>query len=273
VFNPGPAIAGTPLGALAFGNVELQVYWRGLGGPIVFCSNTGSWGEATIIEPIGPGYKFAVLQWDSGKYIRLYYQRFDGTLVEYYSDDSGKTWVVGKFKSWSLLARLQKWDAVGRSVTPFEVRATLLNRNTKLALELFKTESAIYCVFRLGIVWRGRDELLKGKPPEVLLRTLGFNYRSPPFLFYMRPGCANSLEVPSGISHGEVWIGWRELYLLWNGRIFKVWGTVDEVCKREEREQTLRTTRYAGRMKTLPPVRRGRDVRATRVLSHVNEGK
>ncbi|KAF9778045.1 hypothetical protein BJ322DRAFT_1222067 [Thelephora terrestris] len=95
-FNPGPAAAQTPLAALAFGGVELQVYWRDLYGRIVFDRNTGSWGGAKAIEPIGPGYRLAALQWDNGKYLRVYYQLFDRALVEFYSDDGGHTWSQSK---------------------------------------------------------------------------------------------------------------------------------------------------------------------------------
>jgi hypothetical protein len=91
-FNPGYATAQTPLAALAFGGVELQVYWRDLFGNVVFARNTGSWGDYTIIKPIGPGYKFAVLQWDNGKLLQIYYQLFDRTLVGFDSNDGGNSW-------------------------------------------------------------------------------------------------------------------------------------------------------------------------------------
>ena len=97
-FNPGKAACQTPLAAIAFSNVQIQVYWRDLQGHVAFCRNTGSWGGATVIEPIGPGYRFAVLQWDSGKYIRLYIQLFNGSLAEYCSDDGGSAWFQGKFQ-------------------------------------------------------------------------------------------------------------------------------------------------------------------------------
>jgi len=97
-FNPGKATVQTPIAALAFDKVQLQVYWRDLEGRVVFSRNTGSWGSASVIGDIGPGYRFAVLQWDSGKYLRIYYQLFNGHLAEYCSDDGGETWFVGKFK-------------------------------------------------------------------------------------------------------------------------------------------------------------------------------
>jgi len=94
-FNPGQATAVTPISAIAFGGVELQVYYRDSAGRVVFASNTGAWGKPVVIEPIGPGYKFAVLQMESGKYLRLYYQLFNGNLTEFYSNDGGKNWSVG----------------------------------------------------------------------------------------------------------------------------------------------------------------------------------
>lgn len=96
-FDPGQAAYETPIGALAFGDVELQVYWHNLRGQVVSSRNTGSWGAPTVIEPIGPSYRLAVLEWDNGKEIRLYTQLFDGTLAEFCSNDGGKTWSVGEF--------------------------------------------------------------------------------------------------------------------------------------------------------------------------------
>jgi hypothetical protein len=91
-FNPGKATNQTPLTALVFGAVQLQVYWRDLRGHVFFQRNTGVWDPIKTIEPIGPGYKFAAIQLANGKNLRLYYQKFDGSLVEYVSNDSGKTW-------------------------------------------------------------------------------------------------------------------------------------------------------------------------------------
>jgi len=97
-FSPGQATSETPIAAVVFGGVELQVYYRNLAGRVVFASNTGAWGKPVVIEPIGPGYKFAVIQMDNGKYLRLYYQLFDGALVEFFSNDGGKNWAIGDLK-------------------------------------------------------------------------------------------------------------------------------------------------------------------------------
>jgi len=97
-FNPGKATNQTPLAALAFGAVQLQVYWRDLHGHVVFERNTGKWNPVEIAKPIGPGYKFAVVHLAKGENLRLYYQKFDGMVVEYASGDSGKTWVESNLK-------------------------------------------------------------------------------------------------------------------------------------------------------------------------------
>lgn len=98
-FNPGKAVARTPLSALAFGEVELQVYWRHVNGHIVVAKNTGSWSGPTTIHGIGPGYYLSVLQWDKGKHLRLYFQDFAGAVYEFYSDNSGREWSVGHLLS------------------------------------------------------------------------------------------------------------------------------------------------------------------------------
>jgi hypothetical protein len=97
-FNPGQATNQTPLAALAFGSVQLQVYWRDLHGRVVFERNTGKWNPVEIVKPIGPGYKFATIQLENGKELRFYYQNFDGGVVGYGSKDSGKTWSVINLK-------------------------------------------------------------------------------------------------------------------------------------------------------------------------------
>jgi hypothetical protein len=97
-FNPGKATAHTPLSAIAFAEVELQVYYRDLKGHVVFIRNTGSWGNPNVIEALGPGYKFAVLQWEKGNRLRLYHQDFSGVITELCSDDGGKTWFAGKLQ-------------------------------------------------------------------------------------------------------------------------------------------------------------------------------
>jgi hypothetical protein len=105
-FNPGKGATETPLAAIVFGDVQIQVYWRDweaddIEGPITFARNTGSWEDATYVpfgRPIGPGYRFAILQWDNGQYLRFYFQLLNTHLTEWCSDDGGETWFVGSFK-------------------------------------------------------------------------------------------------------------------------------------------------------------------------------
>lgn len=78
--------------------MELQVYFRDVKGHVVFVKNTGNWGSPNAIEGIGPSYNFAVLQWEKGNRLRLYYQEFSGTVTELCSDNGGKTWFPGQLK-------------------------------------------------------------------------------------------------------------------------------------------------------------------------------
>lgn len=88
-----PATARTPLTALVWGNVSLRVYWRDLDGHVVSLSNSATWhGPPKIVDTVEPGYEFAVVEWKSGKSLRLYNQKFDGDIVETLSDDGGNTW-------------------------------------------------------------------------------------------------------------------------------------------------------------------------------------
>jgi hypothetical protein len=93
--NAGQITARSPLSALAFSEVQLQVYYRDLKGRVVFVRNTGSWSGPNVIEGVGPGYNFAVAQWESGKYLRLYFQEFTAAITEYCSDNSGQSWFAG----------------------------------------------------------------------------------------------------------------------------------------------------------------------------------
>ena len=95
-FNPGKVTARTPLSALSFGDIQLQVYWRDLDGHTVFSNNNGSWDPPSTIEAVGPGYGFCVLQWEDGKCLRFYYQDYQGYVRELYSDDAGDSWFPGK---------------------------------------------------------------------------------------------------------------------------------------------------------------------------------
>jgi len=97
-FNPGKMTARTPLCAIAFGEVEIQVYCRDPRGRVVFIKNTGSWGNPNVIEGLGAGYNFCVLQWENGGRLRLYHQEFSGVIAELCSDNHGQSWFPGGFQ-------------------------------------------------------------------------------------------------------------------------------------------------------------------------------
>jgi Neuraminidase (sialidase) len=96
-FNPGKATGRTPLSVIAFGDGDIKVFWRDLNGEVVFDSRDrqGHWADVVTIPGIGPGYQLSALQWDNGEKLRVYYQKFTGTLAEYCSDDGGQTWHPG----------------------------------------------------------------------------------------------------------------------------------------------------------------------------------
>ena len=55
--------------------------------------NSGYWQvPPKVIDKIGPGYGFAIVEWGNGKTLRLYNQEFAGSVVETASDDGGTTW-------------------------------------------------------------------------------------------------------------------------------------------------------------------------------------
>ena len=68
-----------------------------LDGHVVSLSNTGSWQDPPkVIDKVGPGYGFTIVEWSEGETLRLYNQEFTGSIVETSSDDGGKTWYPGK---------------------------------------------------------------------------------------------------------------------------------------------------------------------------------
>lgn len=95
-FNPGKAPLGTPIAAVGFGNYQAQVFWRDSNGHIAGQRWTTSWNPIKVIPGIGPGFGFTVLQWELGKYYRLYYEDYNNLLFEYCSDDGGITWYAGQ---------------------------------------------------------------------------------------------------------------------------------------------------------------------------------
>ena len=49
-----------------------------------------------MIKEIGPGFGFTILEWEQGKYLRIYYEDYNNFLFEYCSDNGGETWFSGK---------------------------------------------------------------------------------------------------------------------------------------------------------------------------------
>jgi hypothetical protein len=96
-FNPGKASAHTPICAVVYGSVAVQVFYRDTENRAAYVKNTGSWGSPKAIEPIDPASKLAVLQWDNGSRFRLYFQDSQG-LAELCSDDGGNSWFWGEFR-------------------------------------------------------------------------------------------------------------------------------------------------------------------------------
>ena len=99
-WSPGKVPGGNPINVVAFvpsgGNPQLQVYWRDFPDEIVVSKHIGHWRPATkVIGGIGPGFQFALLQWEQGKYTRLYYQNHTNLVLEHCSDDGGETWFQG----------------------------------------------------------------------------------------------------------------------------------------------------------------------------------
>ncbi|KIJ53173.1 hypothetical protein M422DRAFT_202147, partial [Sphaerobolus stellatus SS14] len=87
-FNPGKAPSRAPISALGWEypnhGIELEVYWTNKQNEIVQLKNTGYWGSVkTIVGGLKPGSQLAVGHWlEKDKYVRLYYQAADGSIVE-----------------------------------------------------------------------------------------------------------------------------------------------------------------------------------------------
>lgn len=99
-FTPGTTVAGrSPISAVAFGGGWIQVYWRNIQGDILVSKDTGSWGLATkVLGGFGSGFQFAVVQWEKGAYVRLYYQDNAGLVREYCGNDNGGSWSSGELQ-------------------------------------------------------------------------------------------------------------------------------------------------------------------------------
>ncbi|KAL1679136.1 fungal fucose-specific lectin-domain-containing protein [Schizophyllum commune] len=96
-FRAGPAPGRTPIGAL-FGSwrgVVLDVYWMNTDSEIVRATNIdGWWNNSTVVGPLERGAKFAPAQWDGGRYVRVYYQSADNSVLEI-CNDNDEGWYSG----------------------------------------------------------------------------------------------------------------------------------------------------------------------------------
>jgi len=93
-FKPGSATAKTPLSAVNHHTntkEAIRVFWRNAAGELVF-AKYGDTNAPVPIREVEPGYQFSVIQWKSGRNMRLFSQKFGGALVEYSSSNSGASW-------------------------------------------------------------------------------------------------------------------------------------------------------------------------------------
>ena len=82
-FKTGQVTVKTPISAVVCGNMVLQDFWRDSSGNTVFSKDTGTWGSPTSIGAIPAGYEFAVAQWGDGVHLRIYYQDFAASCVNF----------------------------------------------------------------------------------------------------------------------------------------------------------------------------------------------
>lgn len=93
LFGPGKAPLGTTIAAVASNDAPIVVFWHHPKGHIAYIKHAGSWGSTTVIKETGPGFGFAVLDWETGEHLRLYCEDHKNFLFEYSSDNGGETWV------------------------------------------------------------------------------------------------------------------------------------------------------------------------------------
>ena len=96
-FNPGKGAGRTPLSAVSFSSPSVQVYWREHSQGQIYSAklSAGAWSGPKTIKCSVVGYEFSVLEWDTGKRLRLYGQDLKGRLFEHHSDDNGENWSEG----------------------------------------------------------------------------------------------------------------------------------------------------------------------------------
>ena len=98
-WNPCKAPGRSPINAAAYpinGHQHLHVYWRNGQDEIVTNNTESGWGPATkVVGGVASGFQFALVWWEQGRYIRIYYQNRAGALPEHCSDDGGGAWCPG----------------------------------------------------------------------------------------------------------------------------------------------------------------------------------
>ena len=99
-FHSLPAPGRTPIGALAASTgpeVTLQVFWINVDRNIVRAAQKqgGDWpNPSKVVGPLRAGSKFAPAQWEGGKYVRVYYQSEDNSVLEICKDHD-RDWYGG----------------------------------------------------------------------------------------------------------------------------------------------------------------------------------
>ncbi|KAI0334364.1 fucose-specific lectin [Cubamyces sp. BRFM 1775] len=72
-----------------------EVYWMNIDNDIIRSVQTdGCWRTSKVVGPLARGARFAPVQWDDGKHVRVYYQAEDNCVVEVCRDYNGE-WYAG----------------------------------------------------------------------------------------------------------------------------------------------------------------------------------
>jgi hypothetical protein len=96
-FKPGKAPLGATIGAIANDNAKIHVFWRDYNGRISHSKHSDRWEPTRVIRDVDPGFRFAVLQWEAGKLLRIFSEDYvENILSEYRSDNGGETWTEKK---------------------------------------------------------------------------------------------------------------------------------------------------------------------------------
>jgi hypothetical protein len=97
LFRAVRAPYGATVGAIANKDDQIHVFWRDFSGRITHSKHTNRWVPARVIQDVDPGFRFAVLQWEAGKILRIFSEDYvENILSEYRSDDGGDTWTERK---------------------------------------------------------------------------------------------------------------------------------------------------------------------------------